>query len=127
MPEYIDYCKLNYPKCQFELRNILENGINGTFDNIILSQVLNNKYSHSDNMVVLERMIEVCFEHTTVALSIDFMSKYVDFENDDLYYYSPETVFTLAKKFTKRVVLRHDYRPYEFCIQLYKENVMPFF
>lgn len=127
VPEYIDYCKSNFSNCTFELKNVFENGINETFDNIILSQVLNNRYQHSDNMEVLERMIEICFECTNVGLSIDLMSKYVDFEINDLYYYSPEKVFTIAKKFTKRVMLRHDYRPYEFCIQLYKENSTQYF
>jgi 2-polyprenyl-3-methyl-5-hydroxy-6-metoxy-1,4-benzoquinol methylase len=123
IPEYIDYCKANYTNCSFELKNVFETGIGANYDNIVLSQVLNNRYKDSDNMAVLERMMEMCFEKANVGVSIDLMSDYVDFKIDDLYYYSPEKVFSLARKFTKRVMLRHDYRPFEFCVQLYKENV----
>jgi len=126
VPEYINYCKANYPKEKFEVRNVFENGIDGTYDNIILSQVLNNRYSFSDNMDVMKQMMTICNNHCTVGFSIDMMSEYVDFKNDELYYYSPEKIFTFAKTLSKRVLLRHDFRPYEFCIQVFKMDAPGF-
>lgn len=88
-----------------------------------MSQVLNNKYSHSDNMQVMIETMKMAYEHSKIAVSIDMMSNYVDYKSEELYYYSPEAIFMEAKKITKRVILRHDYRPFEFCIQLYHNNV----
>lgn len=126
MEEYIGFCKTNYTGCNFEVRNVLENGINGTYDNIILSQVLNNRYQKSDNVQVMQQMITTCFEHANIAISIDMMSDYVDFRSGELFYYSPEKIFSFAKTLTKRVILRHDYRPFEFCIQLFKMDAPGF-
>ncbi len=117
--EYIEYCKTNYPNASFECRNIFEEGIEGTYDTIVMSQVLNNRYANSDNMKVMCEAIELAYKHTTHSVSIDMMSKYVDFENPELFYYQPEEIFSFAKKITRKVKLLHDYRPFEFCIQLF--------
>lgn len=122
LEDYIEKCKKEIPECTFESRNIFEKGIEGIYDNIVMSQVLNNKYSSSDNLEVMKTAIAMAFKHTTVGVSIDMMSSYVDFKSDELYYYSPEKVFEFAKTLTKRVVLRHDFRPYEFCIQLFHQD-----
>ena len=120
--EYINKCKLDYPDANFYERNIFEKGIDKAYDNIILSQVLNNKYSHSDNMQVMIETMKMAYEHTRIGGSIDMMSTYVDFKSEELYYYSPEEIFKEAKKITNRVLIRHDYRPFEFCIQLFHKD-----
>lgn len=121
MNDYILFCKKNYVNADFDCRNIFEVGINGIYDTVVMSQVLNNKYSNSDNMEVMCNAIELAFKHTTESVSIDMMSKYVDFEHTELFYYQPEEIFKFAKSLTKKVRLLHDYRPFEFCIQLFHE------
>ena len=84
-----------------------------------MSQVLNNRYSSSDNFQVMCQAIQLAYNHSNHSVSIDMMSSYVDFENPELYYYQPEEIFKFAKSLTKKVKLLHDYRPFEFCIQLF--------
>ncbi|MFN5181412.1 MAG: methyltransferase domain-containing protein [Bacteroidota bacterium] len=124
--EYVDFCNHNYKEAKFYKRNVFDDGIGGEFDNIVLSQVLNNRYETSDNMEVMKEMMSICFQHCKVGISIDMMSEYVDFKNDELFYYSPEKIFSHAKSLTKRVLLRHDHRPFEFCIQLFKMDAPDF-
>lgn len=125
-PEYVEYCREAFPNSQFELRNIFEKGINGVYDTIVMSQVLNNNYQKSDNKQVMFAAIKLCFEHSRHSISIDMMSSYVDFRNPDLFYYCPEEVFEFSKSISRRVVIRHDYRPYEFCVQLFHEDAPGF-
>ncbi len=122
LEDYITKCKQDYPEAHFFKRNIFEEGIDKIYDYIILSQVLNNKYIHSDNMSVMVETMKLAFDNSKLAVSIDMMSDYVDFKSEELYYYSPEKIFNEAKKITNRVVLRHDYRPYEFTIQLFHKE-----
>ena len=122
VPEYITACKKLYPEANFELRNFFDSGIDGIFDTIVMSQVLNNRYADSDNMEVMRHTLEETFKHTHVSVSIDMMSRYVDFENPVLFYYSPEEIFTMAKSIAKRVVIRHDYRRFEFCVKLFHDD-----
>ncbi len=118
VPEYIAECKRAYPEASFEVRNIFVDGIGSTYDTIVLSQVLNNRYQKSDNMRVMQRALELAFQHTRVSVSVDMLSTYVDFRNPDLFYYSPEEIFRMAKAIAPRVSIRHDYRAFEFCVQL---------
>jgi SAM-dependent methyltransferase len=123
VPEYIDECRRQFPEAQFYLRNVFSDGIDGTYDTVVMSQVLNNRYQKSDNMTVMRNALDLAFRHTRVSVSVDMLSTYVDFRNPELYYYSPEEIFRMAKTIAPRVVLRHDYRAFEFCIQLFHEEV----
>ena len=123
VPEYIAECRRTYPQAEFELHNIFLEGIEGAYDTIVMSQVLNNRYQKSDNMQVMQRALALAFEHTRVSVAVDMLSTYVDYRNPDLYYYSPEEIFRVAKTISPRVVLRHDYRAFEFCVQLFHEDV----
>jgi len=123
VPEYIEECRRAYPEAEFSLRNVFVEGIEGTYDTIVMSQVLNNRYSRSDNMQVMRRAMELAFEGSRVSVAIDMLSEYVDFRNPDLFYYSPEEIFRIAKSIAPRVILRHDYRAFEFCVQMYHAGV----
>ncbi|MEO1644511.1 MAG: class I SAM-dependent methyltransferase [Chloroflexota bacterium] len=122
VPEYVDKCRERYPEATFQHRNFLRDGIDDTFDTIVMSQVLNNRYANTDNMQIMADTLALAFKHTRISVSIDMMSSYVDYENDALFYYNPEAIFALARELTPRVVLRHDYRRFEFCIQLFHET-----
>ena len=101
------------------MRNIFVDGIEGTYDTVVMSQVLNNRYQKSDNLQVMKRALELAFKQTRISVSVDMLSTYVDFRNPDLFYYPPEEIFTIAKAIAPRVSLRHDYRAFEFCLQLF--------
>jgi SAM-dependent methyltransferase len=119
VPEYVDQCQRVFPDSRFEVRNIFLDGIDCIYDTVVMSQVLNNRYQKSDNMQVMQRALELAFQHTRKSVSVDMLSTYVDFRNPDLFYYSPEEVFRIAKAIAARVLIRHDYRAFEFCIQLF--------
>src|SRR5579864_4020281 len=123
VPEYIAECRRTHPQAKFEVRNIFLDGIEGAYDTVVMSQVLNNRYLKSDNMQVMQRALQLAFQHTRISVSVDMLSTYVDFRNPDLFYYSPEEIFRVAKTIATRVLIRHDYRAFEFCIQLFHEGV----
>lgn len=122
VPEYIAECRRVYPEAEFAVRNVFQDGIIGRYNTVVMSQVLNNRYQKSDNMQVMQRALELAFEHTSTSVSVDMLSTYVDFRNPDLFYYSPEEIFRMAKAIAPRVVIRHDYRAFEFCVQLFHEE-----
>ena len=70
----------------------------------------------------MRRALELAFRHSRTSVSVDMLSTYVDFRNPDLYYYSPEDIFRMAKTIAPRVTLRHDYRAFEFCVQLFHQD-----
>lgn len=123
VPEYVEACRQGFPEARFERRNVLEEGIEGSFDSVVMSQVLNNRYAHSNNLEVMKEAIRLAFEHAQVSVSIDMMSTYAEYTIPELFYYNPEAMFRYAKSLARRVVIRHDYRCAEFTIQLYRLDV----
>lgn len=62
------------------------------------------------------------FDSCSKGVAVDFISRYVDFRNRDVFYAEPEVVFKFCKSLTKRIILRSDYMPFEFCVYLYKDD-----
>ena len=62
------------------------------------------------------------FKISNKGIAMDFMSTYVDFKRKGSFHASPEKIFKIAKTISKRVVIRHDYLPFEFCVYIYKNN-----
>ncbi|HSR50232.1 MAG TPA: class I SAM-dependent methyltransferase [Acidobacteriota bacterium] len=66
----------------------------------------------------VKRMYDLC--HLGVAFNC--ISSYVDYQDDSLVYHDPREVLALAKSLSGRVLLRHDYMPFEFTVYIYKEE-----
>jgi SAM-dependent methyltransferase len=122
VPEYIEFCQKRFAECTFALRNILAEGVGGIFDTVVMSQTFNNRYQESDNVQVMQTALRIAFAATQVSVSVDMLSSYADIRRPELFYYSPEEMFGFARTLTPRVALRHDYRPFEFCLQLFHET-----
>ncbi len=66
----------------------------------------------------LRRMMTLSQE----AVSLNFLSSYVDYEAPQNLHYQPEKVFSWARQLSRRVNLIHDYPLYEFTIQAFIEK-----
>lgn len=123
VPEFVESSKKRFPECSFTGENILTSDFLKTnkFDYIFCSQVFNNKYQKMDNMAFVQEVMEKLHGACNEGLAMDFITDYVDFKEDHLNYYSPEKMYSMSKKFSKRVTLKSDYPLYEFMIFAYKD------
>ena len=112
--ELLDEAKKQYSDICVQNLDILENDVE-QFD-------FDAKLFSEDNLQYIERMMKKMFDISRVGVAIDFLSSYVDFTNEIAYHSSPEVIFSMAKRISKRIVLRHDYMPYEFAVYLYKND-----
>ena len=109
-----------YPDAHFEIKDIEEDKTNEKFDWVFSCGIFNNKMS--DNEFFIQNMLKKMFELCSKGVAADFMSTYVDFKNEGAYYANPEEIFKFCKFLSRRVLLRHDYMPFEFCIYVYKNE-----
>ena len=116
----IEIARQKHPEGAFEVKDILEEEDHEKFDYVVSSGILNARLS--DNEGFVRRMLKRCFERCHTGVAVNMMSNYVDYKQEDLYYYSPEEIFVFCKTLTKRVTLRHDYMPFEFTVYLYKDD-----
>ena len=66
-------------------------------------------------------MIAKMFHYSNVGIGFNMMTSYVDFKDEKLFYKNPlETFDFCAKNLSKKIVLRHDYKLWEYFIFVYK-------
>ena len=121
VPALLDAARLKHPTGKFLEMDILESPDDLEFDFVVSSQGFNNRFKYSDNWKLMQEVIAKCFKIAGKGVAIDMMSSYVDFEEENLYYYNPGLVLDFAKKLTKRVTIRHDYPLFEFCLYMYPD------
>ncbi len=121
-PNLIEYGRKRYPNADFKKFNIETDKISGKFDWIIISGLFN--FKRRKNYEFIESSLKKAFRSCREGIGVDFLSSYVDFKNKDAYYVSPEKILKICKKLSKRVVLRHDYLPFEFCVYIYKNQTI---
>jgi ubiquinone/menaquinone biosynthesis C-methylase UbiE len=115
--DFIEIAKKKYPYGKFEVRDIESNPITKKYDWVIGIGI--STLSSSENIKpILREMFKICKK----GIVIDFLSSYVDYKEKNLFYTSPEQIFKYAKTLSKRITLRHDYKPFEFCLYIFKED-----
>jgi SAM-dependent methyltransferase len=122
---FIEANRERFPKATFRTIDISRDDIVDRFDYAVMCQVFNNKYKDACNDAVLKAAINKTFAAATRGVSVDMLSSYVSFTEDNLYYFSPEQVFAFAKTLTPYVTLLHGYAEHHFTIQLLKGPLPP--
>ncbi|MCV0393512.1 MAG: class I SAM-dependent methyltransferase [Nitrosopumilus sp.] len=115
---FIDIAKSKHPNSYFDVRDIEKKPLKKKFDWAFAIGTTNQNGSYS----YIEKLMKEMLKISKKGIAIDFLSTYVDFKKPSNFHASPEKVFKIAKKFSKRVVLKHDYLPFEFCIFIYKND-----
>ena len=110
------------PWISFQESEFLETSFAEPLDYAIESGIFNHKYAQRDNYEVIgdcmAKAIEVCRD----GLAFDFNSDRRPDKREDIFYSSPERILSIAMEFSKNVILRHDYMPYEFAIFVFKDD-----
>jgi len=94
------------------------------FDWVLISGVFNNKIS--DNEKFFRDHVGMLWRRCRQGMSFNLMSRWVDYEDPELWYAQPEEVFAFMKSLTPYVTLRNDYVvkdtrvPFEFVIYAYR-------
>ena len=116
--KFIEIAKSKHPKSRFYIRDIEKTKFKEKFDWVFAIGTTNRDGSHN----YIENLLKEMFRISRKGIAMDFMSTYVDFRRKGSFHASPERVFKIAKKLSKRVVIRHDYLPFEFSVYIYKSN-----
>jgi SAM-dependent methyltransferase len=120
-PDLLKVARARHPDVVFELRDLLEASVPAhSFDYVCMSGIFNHRLS--DNEGYLRRMLSASFDACAKGVAANMTTRYVDYEDAHLYYFSPEDVFRQAQTLTRRVALRQDYPLHEFTIFLYRND-----
>ncbi|MBN1269870.1 MAG: class I SAM-dependent methyltransferase [Kiritimatiellae bacterium] len=121
-PFLVDEARRRHPDLVLEVRDILVEKPSRSFDFIVASGVFNTRLENTDHAAYVERMVETMFGLATEAVSVNFLSTHVDFQKPEAFHCDPAWIMDVAARLSRRFVLRHDYFPFEFCVQVFKNQ-----
>lgn len=123
--KFIEYCKKKYPKINFYNIDILKSKFEKKFDYIIMNGVFTVKDSlpHTHMWDYTKKVLKVIFKQTKVGMAVNFMSKKVDWERNDLFHLSLDKLTNfVCDDLSRHYIIRNDYGLYEYTIYIYKKK-----
>jgi SAM-dependent methyltransferase len=127
----IDIARQRHPDGNFRVVDVLHDNLSeyvDYFDLVLISGVFNGMWGAQSN-IAHERWIQKTllslWALSKVGISVNFLTKFVDWEDPELYYCSVDTAISFVKGLSKRFVLRHDYGLWEFTLYIYKKIDSP--
>lgn len=118
-PNYIKKCQSLFPESSFYPGEFQEYP-NLICDYVVSSSSFNIKLKQS-NYEYIDEFICDAFKKAKKGIAVDFLSIYAESKFPDIFYYDPAVILQIAKKYTKRVCIRHDYPLFEFALYMYPE------
>ena len=109
-------------KIHFRCGDFLKEEIS-EFDYAIASGIFNFKLEDEDNYTYIENVIKKAFSLCKEGLAFDFLSDKVDYFNyEHTFHSSPEKILSIAYKYTRNIILKNNYMPFEFSVFLFKDD-----
>lgn len=109
------------PTIQFKCGDFLALNIPEA-DYAIASGTFNLKLTDGNNLDFIEAVFQKTFDICRDGFAFDFLSDKVDFRKENTFHSSPEQILALAYRFSRRVILRNDYMPFEFSVFVFKDD-----
>ncbi|AKG91245.1 Methyltransferase domain [Geoglobus ahangari] len=122
----IEIGKNRHPNANFKVVDILNENLEhykDFFDYVLVSGVFHIKVDSDPNVhnawikEILLRLWSLCKK----GIAVNFLTEYVDWEDDDLYYCSISDIVSFCvSNLSRWFVIRHDYPLWEFTLYIYK-------
>ncbi|OVE70734.1 hypothetical protein CCS79_01810 [Clostridium diolis] len=112
----------NNDSIMFECGDFLNREFKRKYDYIIESGIFNIKLKEMNNYNFIETSIRKAFELCNEALAFNFITERVNYKDDDFYYINPERILEIAYKYSKKVILKSDYLPFDYTVIIYKDD-----
>jgi SAM-dependent methyltransferase len=124
VPDLIAEARRRYSNdnIDFLCGDFLEQAVAQEFDFAIASGIFNFKLKNRNNYSFIESIIKKALSVCREGIAFDFLSDKVDFKYDHTFHSSPERIIEIAYKYSRNIVLRNDYMPFEFTLYIFKDD-----
>ncbi|MDY6901633.1 MAG: class I SAM-dependent methyltransferase [Cyanobacteriota bacterium] len=123
VPGLLKIAKERFPHLDLlELDITSQELISDRYDYVVGSGLFNSKLRFQNNLQYIQQVLNNMLSLSRIAVCVDFMSSYVDFQHKQSWHTDPGWVFAIATKMSRRIALRHDYMPYEFVLFIFRND-----
>ena len=122
LPEMVDEARVRHPEARFEVRDILSQPPEETFDLVVCSGALTVRVPNHDLFV--QRMLVQMLSLARLAVAANFQSTRayevnpMALQNDDLYHVDPLKLYAYCRSLCPWTVLREDTLATDFCVYM---------
>jgi len=122
--KFIQLSKSKFPENNYYCLDILDQSSQlPSFDYVVMNGVFTEKreLSSDEMLAYFMRMLKAIFDKTNIGMAFNVMSKQVDWEREDLFHLSLDTLaHFLTRELTRNFVIRNDYGLYEYTAYVFK-------
>tara|TARA_Y100000739_G_C20582080_1_gene453384 strand:+ start:1102 stop:1767 length:666 start_codon:yes stop_codon:yes gene_type:complete len=124
MEEFIDEAQKKHPSkdISFIKSKLVDIDFIEKFDFAFASGTFNLKIDGINGYDNIYQNMKKMFDNCNKAIAIDFISSRVEYKNKHNFNSDPLKILEMAYSFSKAVILRNDYFPFEFAIIIYKDD-----
>lgn len=119
-PKFVEYARAKYPNAVFEIRDVLAEPLEGSYDYVVCSGIHNLETGSNDKD--MDQLMTKAWGAATEGVALSMLSQYADRKEEGRHYYDPRRVLSRALQLTRYVVLRQDYMPHDFTVYLYRKT-----
>jgi SAM-dependent methyltransferase len=112
----------NKRNVSFICDDFLKIPIKNEYDYAVASGMFNFKIKEGDNYDFIENCIKKALSVCSEGLAFDFLSDKVDYQYDLTFHSNPEEILRIAYKYSRNIILRNDYMPFEFSLFIFKDD-----
>ncbi|HXN48162.1 MAG TPA: class I SAM-dependent methyltransferase [Bryobacteraceae bacterium] len=128
-PKFLELSRRKHPDITYYHADLMNAEVTiPEFDYIVLNGLFTYKgpLAYDAMLTYWQTLVERVFRFVRVGLAFNVVSKYVDWERDDLFHLPLETMAAfVTQKLSRHFTIRHDYNLYEYTVYVYKEPVLP--
>ena len=124
----VEESRRKHPQITYSVVDVLdEPELVPEFDYVVMNGVFTIRPSQTYNQMLeyLNHVLRAAYPKARVGLAVNFMSKQVDWEREDLFHLPMDFLASfLAHEISRHFVIRHDYGLYEYTAYVYREPVV---
>lgn len=118
-PELISLAQKKFPGARFAVKDLEEDDAGEPFDYVLMSGIFNNRLA--DNWGMMTAVLRKAFAVARLGLAFNAISTYVNTEQPEMYYASPEeTLRFCLSELSRDVTLKHGEPPFNFGVYVYR-------
>lgn len=121
-PSFIDVARSRHPAADFRMVDVLSEPAVERWDWCFVVGALNLALPDGGSLAFIQSVMQRLFEISNKGIAVDFLSSFVNFEAEGHFHADCGEMLQFAHSLSRRVVLRHDYLPYEYTLYVYKDD-----
>jgi SAM-dependent methyltransferase len=119
----VNLAREKYPAARFLKRDLLSQTLEEKFDYVFLNGVFNNNFGSSPekNDDYMQALLKTAFQYCERGMAFNFISRYVNFEDEEMAYHDPSRVLRFCiEELSTRVNLMHHYGRCDVAVYVYR-------